>query len=372
MDDNVSASNNVPERRVSEQPSIETRITDLVRFGVVGLFAYWSLKLIAPFAIILIWAGILAVALHPLYARLNKALGGRERLAALLLTLACLAVIIGPLAAIAFNFIDAGHVVLDRLKEGSFTLPTPPESVKEWPLIGERVYEAWARASSNLGETLVQMRSSLVDTGSVVLGKLASVGGDLLQFVVSVIVAGFFFRHGPRLASSVKAFAHRIAADRGVGFVDLAAATVRNVARGVIGVAMLQALLSGLIFSVFGVPAPGMLSFAVLLFCIVQIGPAIVLLPVAIWAWISWEWPAALGLTVLLTPVLIIDNVLKPILVARGLSTPMLIIILGVIGGTLSYGLVGLFLGPIVLSVFYDLIVAWVRLPAPRLNAPRT
>lgn len=343
--------------------SMETRITDFVRFGVVGLFAYWSFTLIAPFAIIVIWAGILAVALYPAYAKLSALLGGRPRLAAFLITLAALAVIIGPLAAIALNFVDAGHIVLDRIREGAFTIPSPPESVKEWPLIGERAYAYWSQASSNLGETLIQMRQSLAEAGTAALSKIAGVGTDLLRFVVSVIVAGFFLRPGPQLARNVKAFAARIAGERGVGFAELAAATIRNVARGVIGVALLQSLISGLVFGLFGVPAPGMLAFAVLVLCIVQIGPALVLLPVAIWAWTAWAWLPALALTLLLAPILVIDNVLKPIVVARGLSTPMLVILIGVIGGTLSYGLVGLFLGPIVLSVFYDLVAAWVRLP---------
>jgi predicted PurR-regulated permease PerM len=145
---------------------------------------------------------------------------------------------------------------------------------------------------------------------------------------------------------------------------NLEGATIRNVARGVIGIALLQMLLSALVLSLFGVPAPALIAFAVLIFCIVQIGPALPLLPVVIWAWTAWNWLPALGLTLCLIPLLVIDNVMKPILVARGLATPTLVILVGVIGGTLSYGLVGLFLGPIVLSVFYDLLLAWVRQPA--------
>ena len=134
--------------------------------------------------------------------------------------------------------------------------------------------------------------------------------------------------------------------------------------RGVIGVALLQALLAGIILYVAGVPGAGLIAFGVLLLCIVQIGPAPILLPVLIWLWMSEPPTFALILTLLLVPVALIDNVLKPILMARGLTTPMLVILTGVIGGTLTHGLVGLFLGPVVLSVFYELILAWTRLGA--------
>ena len=162
-----------------------------------------------------------------------------------------------------------------------------------------------------------------------------------------------------------KTFARRVAADRGAHFVDLAGATIRNISRGVIGVALLQALLTGLILSMFGVPAAGVIAFLVLIFCIVQIGPVPVVLPVIIWAWSTKDTGPALILTLLLIVIPVIDNVLKPILMARGLSTPMLVILLGVIGGTVSYGLIGLFLGPILLGIFYELLMAWVTTDPP-------
>lgn len=342
------------------QSPTERRITDFVRLGVVGLFAYWSLTLIAPFAVIIIWASILVVALYPLYSDLRRQFGGRGRPAAILITLAGLVVIIGPVAAIALNFAEAAQAFFSRLTNGTFIVPTPPESVREWPLIGERAYAAWSLASTNLAATLKQFEASLLQVGSAALGQIASIGGGLVSFVASVILSGFLFAPAPRLAEGVRSFARRIAGERGVGFANLAGATIRNVARGVIGVALLQAFLCGLIFVLFDVPAPGVITFAILILCIVQIGPALVLLPLIVWAWVTWTSLAALVFTLLLIPIMIIDNVMKPFLVARGLSTPMLVILVGVIGGTLSHGLVGLFLGPIVLSVFYDLLVAWV------------
>jgi predicted PurR-regulated permease PerM len=363
MDDSSSPAST--EHKVDSHSAIEPRITDLVRFGVIGLFAYWSFTLVAPFLVIVIWAAILVVALNPVYQALRGILGGRSIPAAILVTILCLGVIIGPLAAIALNFVDAVQLLLLKAQEGSLHLPLPGESVRDWPLIGERVYAAWSLASSNLTELLRRFKPALLETGGFVLGKVARVGLGLVSFVASVIIAGFLFGPAPRLAIGVRTFAHRVAGERGVGFVALAGATIRNVARGVIGVALLQTLLAGLVLSIFGIPAAGVLTFVVLILCIVQIGPALVLFPVIIWAWMSNDPVSALILTALLVPIGLIDNVMKPILVARGLSTPMLVILLGVLGGTLSYGLIGLFLGPIVLSVFYDLLVAWMRVSPP-------
>ncbi|MBD9374537.1 AI-2E family transporter [Rhizobium sp. ARZ01] len=347
----------------SDQPTIERRVTDFVRLGVVALFAYWSFTLVAPFLVIVIWAGILTVALYPCYQALRVALGGSKRLAAILLTLLSLGIIIGPLAAIALNFVEATHWLMIKLESGSLQIPTPSEGIREWPVVGERVYEAWRLASENLTGALERFEPSLLQLGGDVLGKAARVGFGLLSFMASVIIAGFFFGHGPQMATGINRFADRIAGERGIGFVRLAAATIHNVARGVIGVAIFQALLSGLVLYFFDIPASGGLTFAILILCIVQIGPAPVLFPLIIWAWMTKDFTYALSLTAFLVPVAVIDNVLKPILVSRGLSTPMLVILMGVIGGTLSYGLVGLFLGPIVLSVFYDLLVAWLRGP---------
>jgi predicted PurR-regulated permease PerM len=350
---------------ISGRSSIETRITDFVRLGVVVLFAYWSYTLVAPFLLIVVWAAILTVALYPLYDGLQKLLGGHRRIAAFLVTILCLGIIIGPLAAIALNFVEATQWLIERLSAGTLHFPGPPEFLRDLPLIGERIYSSWNRAASNIAETLGYLQPTLIQTARFILGKSAVIGLSLLSFVTSLIIAGFCFRHGPELRSGGDRFAERIAGERGLGFVRLAGATIRNVASGVIGVAVLQTLLAGLVLRFFAIPASGGLTFIILILCIVQIGPALVLLPLVVWAWTTHEFTYALSLTLLLVPVAIIDNIMKPLLVSRGLSTPMLVIFMGVIGGTIAYGLMGLFLGPIVLSVFYDLLVAWARGQAP-------
>ncbi|MBB3316798.1 MULTISPECIES: AI-2E family transporter [unclassified Rhizobium] len=341
------------------QISVEARVSDLVRIGIIGLFAYWSLQLIAPFALIVIWSAILAVALFPLFNGLSKLLGDRPVLSATVIVIACLVLIIAPLALVAVNFADATQDLVAQLKSDNFTLPAAPEAIRGWPVVGERLYAGWNQVAGNLAEAIMKFQAPLREVMGVILAKLASIGGGVLSFVASIILSGIFLTMSPRLASTIQVLAGRIGGERGVGFARLAGSTVRNVSRGVIGVALLQTLLCGLCFAFFDIPARGALTFLVFMLCLMQLGPGLVLIPAIVWAWFSWPTSIAFAFTVVAIPITVVDNVLKPILMSRGLSTPMPVILIGVIGGTLSHGLLGLFLGPIVLSVFYELLRAW-------------
>lgn len=346
----------------STQISIEARVNDLVRLGIIAVFAYWSGQLIAPFALIIVWASILTVALYPIFDFLKRLLGGRPVLAAIILIASCLFVIIGPLALVASNFVDALHSALDGAS--GFTIPQAPQWLREWPIVGEQLHAAWNKTAGNLAAAIVTFEAPLRDVGVMIIAKLAAIGGGVLNFIASIILCGILLPLAPRLTNGVRMLASRIAGDRGIGFANLASTTVRNVSRGVIGVAFFQTLLCGIVFIAFDFPAQGALTFGVFILCIMQIGPGLILVPAIIWTWFSWPIGTAIPFTIVAVPVMLVDNILKPILMSRGLSTPMPVILVGVIGGTISYGLVGLFLGPIVLSVFYDLLLAWVW-PSP-------
>ena len=346
------------------QISIEARVSDLVRLGIIGLFTYWTMVLIAPFALIVIWSAILAVALFPMFEALSRLIGNRPAIAATIVVVGCLVLIIAPLALVAVNFADAVQALIGELWTGNFTLPAAPAAIKDWPVVGERIHDTWNQVADNLASTIIKFQAPIREVMGVVVTKLASIGGGVLSFVVSIILSGLFLTQATRLAGAIQVLASRIAGERGVGFARLAGTTVRNVSRGVIGVAFLQTLLCGLCFAFFDIPARGALTFAVFILCVMQLGPGLVLLPVVIWGWFSWSPVAALVFTCLAVPITLVDNILKPILMARGLSTPMLVILIGVIGGTLSHGLLGLFLGPVVLSVFYELLRAWAWPPA--------
>lgn len=342
--------------------AFEARVTDLIiRLTILGLLVYWSLNLIRPFLPIVIWAVILTVALFPVHAWLSRLLGGRHRLAAVAITLAAFVVIVGPVAALTASLVETVGWIASGVRDGTMRIPPPPAGIAHWPLIGERLQADWSLASTNLEELIRRYREVLLPAGETVFLKLSSVGADMLRFVLAVLLAGFLFVPGHRLAEGSRHFAGRIVAPRGALFIDLAGATIRNVSRGVVGVSLLQTLLAGIVLQAFGVPGAGLLAFAILVLCIIQIGPMLILLPVVVWAWMTMSTGSALLFTAVMIPIGLLDNFLKPLLMARGLATPALVIFLGVIGGTLVYGLIGLFLGPIVLAVFYDLLVAWAR-----------
>lgn len=182
-----------------------------------------------------------------------------------------------------------------------------------------------------------------------------------IKFLLSVAVAGCIFPYGAQLVAAGRGFLSRIVPEQSEHFLDLAGATIRAVAQGVIGIAVVQALLAGIGFKLAGIPIAGLLALLVLLLSIVQIGAALVMLPVIVWIWTDKDVTTAVLLTLFLGAVSILDNILKPMVMGRGLTTPTLIILIGVIGGTLGHGIIGLFIGPIILSVAWELAVAWIR-----------
>jgi predicted PurR-regulated permease PerM len=336
-----------------------------IRLGALGLLLYWSLILVGPFISIAIWSVVLTVALYPIFEWMALRLGGRRRLAALLITILSLLIIVGPATWLALDLIESVRIVSEQLDLSTLSFPPPSEAVKGWPLIGGRVYELWDLASTNLSAALAKIVPQLKPLGSSLLHITADASIGTLKFFASILVAGFLFSPAPLLVGAVKRFARRLASSRGEEFVTLAAATIRTVSRGVIGISVLQALLAGIGLLVAGVPQSSLITFAVLIFGIIQIGPSVVLIPVIVWAWTAMETTSALLFTAYMVPVNLLDNFLRPVVMGRGLKTPMLVILIGVIGGTLAYGITGLFLGPIVLAVIWELLAAWIAEQEP-------
>ena len=343
---------------VSFQPS---NIDIAIRIGLLALIGYLSWKVIGPFLTVALWSAILAVALYPLFDWLVRQLGNR-RLAATLITLLCLTIVVGPLTWLGFVLIgDVGYLVR-TLDAGLLSIPLPAESVKSWPLIGERVHQLWSLAASNMKALLTELAPTLKPVGGKLLEITQGVVLGLIEFVAAIVIAGFLYTPGPRLVESIRIFLRRIiVSHRDEEIVQLAGSTIRNVSHGVVGVALVQSFLAGVGFLVAGIPAAGLLTFLVLLLGIVQVGPTLLIIPIVIWSWMTMEAKSALLFTAYMVPVNLVDNVLRPIVMARGLTTPMPVILIGVMGGLIAYGLAGIFVGPIILAVAWALIVAWVH-----------
>ncbi|MHA1530204.1 MAG: AI-2E family transporter [Alphaproteobacteria bacterium] len=326
----------------------------------IAFLGYLVISILLPFATILLWAIILAVALHPAFSWLEARLGGRGGLAATILSLGLLAIVVGPVVLLSGSMIGSLKSIAASMSEETFAIPPPSETVRSWPLVGEWLYQAWASTAEHLGDTLVRFAPQLRTLGTTVLGFAAGLGGGVLQFVVSIMFAGLMLRATGALSAAARTIARRLTTRRGDILVDMVAATIRNVSRGVIGVAILQAILAAIGLVAADVPAAGLIAFAALVLAIVQIGPGILLTLVIIWVWSAETTTTAILFTAYMVPVMLFDNFLRPMMMARGLNTPMIVIVIGVIGGTLSFGLLGVFIGPIVLAVFYDLVTNWV------------
>jgi predicted PurR-regulated permease PerM len=351
----------MPLRVFRENRSGEEIIQLAIRLGLLAFLLYWSFVLVRPFIPIFAWSVVLAVALYPAYDWLSAHLGDRPKLAAAILTVVNLAIVIGPATWLGLGLIEGLRNIAEQLDSGSLIVPSPPGRVKDWPIVGAQLYTLWDHAATNLRAALTEIAPHLKPLAGPIFAFAGSASLGTLKFIASVLLSGFLFSSGPRLVVTIRSIQARLVPHRSQDFVALAGATIRTVSQGVIGIAIVQSLLVGVGLKLAGVPSAGVLAFAVLVLAIMQIGSAIVLFPVIIWIWTTKDFTAALLITIYLLVVGLADNVLKPMLMGRGLSTPALVIFIGLLGGTIAHGIVGLFIGPIILAVAWELTAAWIR-----------
>jgi predicted PurR-regulated permease PerM len=331
-----------------------------VKLGLFFFLVYWSTVLLRPFLSIALWSLILAVALYPAFSWTARLLGGRRKLAAVLVTAISLLVFTGPIIWLGISMIEGVTELSRRFSAGDIAIPPPSEEIKHWPVIGERLFYFWDLASRNLKSAITEALPYLSPFRSTARKMAEGAATGIPTFLVSLIVAGALFPPAPSLLEGVRTVSRRILPARGQELVKLTGATIRNVAQGVVGVSFLQAILAGLGFLVAGIPGSGFLALGVLVTGILQI-QGLFIIPVLLWVWTSMDTTTALALTAYLAPVGVLNNVLNPIIMAHGLKTPMLVIFIGLMGGALAHGIIGLFVGPIVLAVTWELAAAWIK-----------
>jgi predicted PurR-regulated permease PerM len=350
----------------AEPVSATSPVQLAIRLGLLACLIYWTYILILPFVPILLWSTVLTVALYPVFDGLSRLLGSRPVLSATLITILCLSIVIGPASWLVFGMVEGVRLISEQLGAGNVSVPAPNAAIKDWPLIGDKLFELWQLASTNLAAALGRFSPYAKPVATTILSTVGSVGLEILKFLVAVIVVGFLFIPGPRLVLNARTLLAHVVPERSEEFVALAGTTIRSVSRGVIGLAMLQALLAGIGFIVADIPGAGLFAFIVLLLGVAQVGSAILLIPMIGWYWLTRDATSALLFTLYIVPVGFVDNLLKPIVMGHGTRTPMVVIFVGVLGGTLAHGLIGLFVGPIVLAVGWELLAAWMRDEAGR------
>ncbi|NMX62523.1 AI-2E family transporter [Pseudomonas sp. WS 5059] len=326
----------------------------LVLFGA----SFWVM---APFWSALFWGAVLAFASWPLMRLLTRALGGRESLAAGILTLGWMLLVAVPLVWLGFNLADHVRDAVALIKDVQVDgLPEAPTWLGSIPFVGERLVGMWDSIDQQGAALMVTIKPYLGQVGNWLLARSAQIGGGILELTLSLVFVFFFYRDGPRLAMFVHRLLERLIGERAGYYIDLVAGTVQRVVNGVIGTAAAQALLALIGFLIAGVPGALVLGIVTFLLSLIPMGPPLVWIPAT--AWLVWkgDYTYAVFLGVWGTFIISgVDNVLKPYLISRGGNLPLVIVLLGVFGGLIAFGFIGLFIGPTLLAVAYSLLTDW-------------
>ncbi len=281
-------------------------------------------------------------------------------LAAVLLTLLIFVILLLPTALLVKSLVEGMQSLATQFRDQTLVIPPPDPSVVGWPLIGKPISEIWLLASQSLESAITTYREPLSKLGMTIIGSLGGFGRGLLMFFVSVIISGVFLVKADASAGFVEKLIRRLVGERSDKIIPVTGVTIQNVAKGILGVALFQFLTAGTVFVLASVPLAGLWAFAVLILAILQLPTVIVILPVIIYLFSVKALATAILWTVALLVIGLSDNVLKPLLMGKGSTVPMLVIFLGAIGGFIFSGLLGLFTGAIVLSIGYNLMVHWI------------
>lgn len=342
-----------------------TRLLDMfIKFGLILALASFCFTVFSPFMNMMLWALILAVTLYPLQQGFAARLGGKQGKASTLLVLLGVLLIVAPTVVMLSSLGDSVSALVDKVNNNSLVIPAPSADIAAIPLVGEKLHALWLKASVDLPSLIISYQPQLGDLAKKVVGILASMGGGLLGFVASFIVAGIIMAWGAPGAISAKRIAMRITDERkGLALTKLCTSTIRAVAQGVIGVAFIQALLAGIVMMLAGIPAVGIFFVLALILGIAQIPVILVTAPAIAYMWSAGDYGTVVNViySVLLIVAGMADNVLKPLLLGRGVDAPMPVVLLGALGGMATNGILGMFIGATMLSIGYQIFMAWVN-----------
>ncbi|MGP8305887.1 AI-2E family transporter [Vibrio sp. YIC-376] len=341
---------------------ISNMVESAIRIGLIFVLFMFTYDIIKPFILPVIWGAIIAVALLPVTKKLQRAYGGRRGLAATTIALLGIALLVTPLVMVSGSIYDGATHALQVLQSGDVKIPGPKPSVADWPIIGSKLYDTWTLFSTNLEQAIQTFMPQIKSTLTSLLGMMGGALGSVLLSILSLAIAAGFMTYSESLASGLTTIAIRTAGDNAKSWATLIAATIKSVLLGVVGVAAIQALLIGAGFFVFGVPAAGLLTLILMILCIAQLPALLAVLPVIGYMYMTQDSTTATLFTVWAVVGALSENLLKPMLMGRGVDTPMPIILIGAIGGMLVYGIVGLFLGAVILSIWYELFVWWLSI----------
>ncbi len=335
----------------------------LIRAGLIAVLVMFCFQIFHPFLNLMLWSLIMAITLYPLHRRLKGRLGNSDGRTATLIVVVAIAILMVPIYLLGSSLADSVENALTMVRSGNVHIRPPAESVAGWPLVGKPLYAFWLQASTDLSGVAQKFTPQIKELVLALLGKLAGLGMGLLVFIVALVIAGIFMAYSESGSRSALEIATRLSGpEKGPKITELCTATIRAVAQGVVGIAFIQMLLVGVAFVVKGIPGAGLLALAVLLLGIMQLPATLITIPVI--AFVFTTEGASTTTIVFAIYVFIAglaDNVLKPLMLGRGVDVPMPVVLIGALGGMVTNGVIGLFIGPVVLAVGYQLFWQWVR-----------
>ena len=344
----------------SNKQYVNIAIDLILKVGALFLVVFLCFKILKPFLGMLLWGLIIAIILFPVFQRLSLWLGKRNKLSSILLTLVALSILVLPSIWLVNQLVDGVKFLAGNIQAGDLHIPPPSETVAGWPLIGEWLYENWLQLSENMEESLKGFMPQIVSWGEKTLGTLANTGLGVLQFAASIIIAGIFLIFFEKGSESGKQIFKKVIGEQGEEFMDISLRTIRNVATGVLGVAVIQTTLMGVGLILVPIPLAAVWIVLILVMTIAQLPVLLFNIPLIIYLFAFMDPLPAVLWTLYFLVMGMIDNVLKPLLMGKGMKVPMLVIFLGALGGFMAFGFIGLFLGSIVLSLAYKLYSTWV------------
>jgi len=344
-----------------DSKTVRVSLEIAVNLLVVFLIIAWCLQILRPFAGVILWGTVIGISAYKPFCGVRDRLGGK--LAVTLFALVGLGIVLVPAWLFAASIFESIRGFAEAVNAGSFSVPLPSERVQEWPLVGERIFEAWSAAATNFESFLEAYSGQLKDVATFAAGKAARLGVTVLLFVFSIVIAVAMLANDEAIKAAMhRLFARLVGEERAASVLSLTTATIRSVTMGVLGVAFIQAVLGGLGMVVAGVPGAGVWALAILVLAIAQLPPLLVLLPAMFFVFANSSTTMAVVFMVWSIAVSFSDSVLKPLLLGRGVDVPTLVILLGAIGGMIMSGILGLFVGAVVLALGYKMLIAWLDL----------
>jgi predicted PurR-regulated permease PerM len=346
--------------KIKKSDFVNWSIESAIKIALISIIIWISFLIFRPFLVLVLWGIIIAVAVYPIHKRLVRLVGGKGSISASLLSLVMLAVIIVPTVLFIITLVENIQDLATSFEEETFAIPPPPGTVKDWPVIGNTVHNFWALSSENLEGLLDKYSEQAGQLGKWLLSSITGIIGTLLLFVGSIIVSAIFLANSEGGYKTAVAVSTRLVGERGVMLVENSSATIRSVVQGVLGVAIIQTGLLGAGFFVADIPAASILTLIVLFLTIVQLPPTLLVIPVIIYVFSVSSTGFAVAFTIWSLLAGMSDTFLKPMMLGRGLEIPMLIILVGAIGGMMLFGIIGLFLGSVILALAYELFKSWM------------